>query len=221
MKEITRPYEIEAWIGFNFPGRRGQYSSQNYHWQHFSGTDYNARNHRNAIYKIKKDWSTSVDKELGNYDYLMFADVDYQHPEVKEDVKNWGLWITKELKIQGIRFDAVKHFSEEFLREFIDHLDKKVGTGWFMVGEFWKDSLESMLGYLERMQYRFSLFDCLLVFNFSNISKEKGADLRKVFRSTLVKHRPDNAVVSLDIRQMHVPTLLFPRLILIDLRNEP
>lgn len=65
----------------------------------------------------------------------MFADLDYTNAEVKQDVKRWGEWIGKEVRIKGIRFDAVKHFSEDFLRDFIQHLDQTVGKGWFLVGE--------------------------------------------------------------------------------------
>jgi hypothetical protein len=57
---------------------------------HFSGTDFNAANDRKAIYKIlgdNKGWSSSVDSEQGNADYMMFADLDYSHPEVQADVK--------------------------------------------------------------------------------------------------------------------------------------
>lgn len=141
-KETTEPYEIEGWLGFDFPGRGDKYSSQKYGWQHFTGTDYDAKQKKTAIFRIHgdgKSWSDGVDKENGNYDYLMFADLDYAHPEVKEDVKKWGEWVGKEVKIKGIRFDAIKHFSEDFLREFIENLDKVFGTGWFLVGEVWFD----------------------------------------------------------------------------------
>lgn len=33
----------------------------------------------------------------------MFADVDYAHPEVQEDVLNWGKWVVKELGLKGVR----------------------------------------------------------------------------------------------------------------------
>ncbi len=138
MKAVSDPYEIDAWLGFDFPGRGDKYSSQKYDWPHFSGTDYNADDNKTAIYKIlgdNKDWSQFVDHEKGNYDYLMFADLDYTNPEVEADVKSWGEWIGKEAKIKGIRFDAVKHFSEDFLREFVQHLDQTVGEGWFLIGE--------------------------------------------------------------------------------------
>jgi alpha-amylase len=89
-KEVGEPYEIEGWLGFDFPGRGDKYSSMKYHWHHFSGTDYNQANEKKAIYKIvgdNKGWSNSVDDEGGNADYMMFADIDYRHPEVQEDVK--------------------------------------------------------------------------------------------------------------------------------------
>ncbi|KAK0128363.1 hypothetical protein ONS95_000335 [Cadophora gregata] len=199
-KTISDPYQIDAWLGFDFPGRKDKYSKQKYHWYHFSGTDYNADNNKTAIYKIlgdkSKGWADGddVDSEKGNYDYLMFADLDYSHPEVSADVINWGVWLSKEITIKGIRFDAVKHFSEDFLRDFITKMDETHGKGWFFVGEFWKDSLADMSAYLQRMGKKFSLFDAPLVYNFSTLSKTEGGDLRKVFDDTLVHTEPINAV---------------------------
>ena len=31
-----------------------------------------------------KNWAQSVDKENGNYDYLMFANIDHAHPQVSQ-----------------------------------------------------------------------------------------------------------------------------------------
>lgn len=124
----------------------------------------------------------------------MFADLDYAHPEVREDVKNWGVWVAKELNIRGFRFDAIKHFSEEFLAEFIDHLDNTLGKDWFLVGEFWKTSLGDLTAYLERLRHKFNLFDAPLVSNFSSLSTSQEGDLRKIFDNTLVQAEPYNAV---------------------------
>lgn len=44
-----------------------------------------------------------------SYDYLMGADLDHSHPEVRKDILDWGVWIVKELDAAGFRFDAVKH----------------------------------------------------------------------------------------------------------------
>lgn len=35
-----------------------------------------------------KKWDKNVDAENGNYDYLMGADIDYNNPEVVEEIKN-------------------------------------------------------------------------------------------------------------------------------------
>jgi len=153
-REISDKYEITAWVGYDFPGRQGKYSEMRYHWYHFTGVDYNADNRLTAIYKIMGDqsdgWADAgdVDTEKGNYDFLMGCDVDHDHPEVVEDVLNWGKWLANEIPLKGIRFDAVKHFSEDFLRRFIAQMDETFGQGWFFVGEFWKDSLHDMVSRL-------------------------------------------------------------------------
>ena len=70
LQEIGEPEEIDGYLGFTFPARKGKYSSAEYHWHHFSGTDYNAANKKNVIYKILgdgKDWAKDVDQEQGNY----------------------------------------------------------------------------------------------------------------------------------------------------------
>lgn len=106
---ISEPYEIEAWLSFDFATRGDRYSQMKYHWYHFSGTDYNQENGKKAIYKIigdneEKEWCQYVDtSELGNYDYLMFADIDYSNPDVRNDVKNWGVWVAQELGLKGFR----------------------------------------------------------------------------------------------------------------------
>lgn len=71
-KTISDQYEIEAWVGYDFPGRKDKYSKQKYHWYHFSGVDYNAENKKKAIYKVAGDKSEGwaevpdVDDEKGN-----------------------------------------------------------------------------------------------------------------------------------------------------------
>lgn len=197
-KEVGEPYEIEGWFGFDFPGRGDKYSKMKWHWQHFSGTDYNAENGKKAIYKVvgdNKGWSKSVADEQGNADFMMFADVDYSHPEVCEDVKNWGEWVVKELDLSAFRFDAIQHYSERFTNEFIANLEDKFGKNkLFLVGEYWSPDAEIMSEWLNKMDHKISLFDSPLLNNFSSLSKTEDADLRKVFDGSLVKMRPCNAV---------------------------
>jgi len=196
-QEVSDPYEIEGWLGFDFPGRGEKYSAMKYHWEHFSGTDYNQENEKKAIYKIlgdNKGWSHSVDSEQGNADYMMFADLDYSHPEVQKDVKNWGVWITKELGLKGFRLDAVQHFSERFTNEWINELRSECGEDIFVVGEFWVGDPGVMSKWLEDMDHKFAFYDAPLLNNFSNISKTEKGDLRQVFDNSLVQQQPVNAV---------------------------
>ena len=74
-------------------------------------------------------------------------------------------------------------------------MDDRIGPGWFLVGEFWQDSLDAMTTYIRDMQHKFSLFDAPLVYNFSSISSTENADLTKVFEGTLVGAEPVNAGV--------------------------
>ncbi|KAF1998441.1 glycoside hydrolase family 13 protein [Amniculicola lignicola CBS 123094] len=196
-KEVGEPFEIEGWLGFTFPGRGDKFSDMKYHWHHFSGTDWDAATEKKAIYKIlgnNKGWSQSVDGEGGNADYMMFADLDYSHPEVQADVKKWGKWITKELGLKGFRLDAVQHFSERFTNEWIAELREECGSEIFVVGEFWSGDSKQMANWLEDMNHKFSFYDSPLLYNFAQISTTASGDLRKVFDNSLAQMMPTNAV---------------------------
>jgi alpha-amylase len=190
---VSEPYEIEAWLGFDFAGRGDKYSKQKYHWEHFTGTDWNAANEKKAIYRItgdNKNWSQTVGK---NDDYMMFADVDFHHKECSDDVKNWGVWITKELGLKGFRMDAVQHFSETFTDHWVTQLREQCGDI-FVVGEFWVGETDTLQEWLGKMGPMFNLFDAPLLYNFSRISTGEGADMREVFDGSLVQAAPMNAV---------------------------
>lgn len=186
-------------MGYEFPGRGDTYSAMKYHWWHFTGIDWDDSQKKNAIYKIvapNKTWATDVSKENGNYDFLMFADLDYSCPDVQQDVLKWGEWIGTELPLNGMRIDAVKHFSSAFQRRFIDRLRKVFGPDYFVIGEYWTSDVKPILEYLEKMEYRLSMIDAPLTVRLSSISQSDGGDLRKIFDHTLVKQKPGNAVVS-------------------------
>ncbi|KAI9932117.1 hypothetical protein ASPWEDRAFT_171758 [Aspergillus wentii DTO 134E9] len=195
--ETSCPEEIEGWVGWDFPGRGDKYSSMKYHWYHFSGLDWDDSRKEKAIYKIvgpDKGWAKDVSDENGNYDFLMFSDLDYSNREVREDVLKWGQWISTEMSLSGMRLDAVKHYSAGFQKKFIDHLRETVGSDFFIVGEYWKGEVNILLNYLEEMDHRLSLFDAPLVGRFSSISRTDRADLRHVLDGTLVQTEPKYAV---------------------------
>jgi alpha-amylase len=171
-----------------------------YHWQHFSGIDYNAKDGKKAIYRIvgqQKDWAPDVSKELGNYDYLMFADLDYAHPEVRTDVLNWVEWLSRQLPLSGMRLDAAKHYSYEFQKTLVDLVRRRISPDWFIVSEYWSGEYEQLLKYLAQMDESVAVFDAALVYRFSKFSRTEGADLRLIYEKTLVKYKPNHAVVSI------------------------
>ncbi|KAL3472473.1 glycoside hydrolase superfamily [Aspergillus californicus] len=195
--EISTPLTISGWTGFEFAGRGDQYSPMKYHSEHFSGVDWDDKGRENAIYRILgpgKDWAKDVSSEKGNYDYLMFADLDLSHPEVRADLLNWGEWITKELSLSGMRLDAAKHFSTGFQKAFVEHVRKTANPDFFVMGEYWTGNIKELVAYLEEMRYTVSAYDVPLVDRFSTISRTKGADLRSIFRDTLVQRKPEHAV---------------------------
>lgn len=175
---LCEPYEIDCWTGFDFPGRGEQYSGFKWHWFHFSGTDYNERDKKTGIYQIVsygKAWSVGVDCENGNYDYLMFSDIDLDHPDVIAELNRWGVWVTKEMKLDGMRLDAVKHMNDRFVKRFLEAVRAECGKDFYAVGEYWIDDIDTLEGYLANVGYGIDLFDVCLHYNMSKASKE-GAD---------------------------------------------
>ncbi|KAK3689315.1 alpha-amylase-like protein [Podospora appendiculata] len=195
-KVVGEPREIEAWTGYKFPGRGSTYSPLKWNKSHFTGIDYDALSGEKGVFKfVGKEFSADVDEELGNYDYLMFADIDHRHPEVRRDLFDWTNWLSKQLKLGGMRLDAIKHYSFEFLRDLVAHIDRTVDPGWFLVGEYWREDSEFLSRFIEFMNCRISLFDVQLVSNFSCVSLQgdKG-DLTTLFDDALVMWKPANTV---------------------------
>ncbi|TPX32604.1 alpha-amylase [Synchytrium microbalum] len=198
-QDVGGKEKIKAWTRFTFPARGKKYSDLEFHWYHFTGIDYDAKNERAAVYRILgngKYWSEDVDYENGNYDYLMGADVDYSHPEVVEDVTKWAVWLVKELKLSGFRMDALKHIDAGFIAEFLANVRKETGKdNFFTVGEYWKEGTQDLEGYLAKQDYKVSLFDVKLHYNFAAAS-QGGAnyDMCKIMDGSLVQTNPMNAV---------------------------
>ena len=201
-KAISDPYEIEGWTKFNFDGRNNKYSDFKWHWYHFNGTDYNNINQKTAIYKMTgdgKNWDQGVDDENGNYDYLMFANIDYERGDVVEEMKRWGVWVANELNLDGFRLDAIKHINNTFIEEFLKEVREVRGEDFYAVGEYWKGDLGSIVEYLDNVNYQADLFDVPLHFNFFTASKNGSAyDLREVFNNSLVINKKLFSVTFVD-----------------------
>jgi alpha-amylase len=189
--------KIQAWTNFTFPGRQGKYSNMEWHWWHFDAIDFNAYNEgENAIYLLKgKSFEKDVDEEKGSFDYLMGCDLDMENPEVTDELKHWGEWYFDTTKVDGFRFDAVKHVSAEFFQEWLEHVRNYAKQDLFAVGEYWSYEVEALHHFLDSTDGKVSLFDAPLHYNFHVASTAGDSyDLRQIFDNTLVKDQPALAV---------------------------
>lgn len=202
-KIISSEIEIESYTKFTFPGRGKKYSEFEWNFTCFSGVDY-AEGKESHIYKIKSeygdDWEEMIDDEKGNYDYLMFNDVEHRNPHVREELNNWAKWYFDETDFDGVRLDALKHISFDFYKEWLTLLRSNSGKNIFAVGEYWAPGQLNLLQrYLEATEGCMSLFDSSLHNNFHNASKEGDSyDLRRIFDETLTEADPEHSVSLVD-----------------------
>jgi alpha-amylase len=201
---VSEPIEIEAFTKFYHPGRGGKYS--NFVWDHqcFTGVDYDNRTGKTAVYNLIQewghDWEEMIDSEKGNYDYLMFNDLEFRNPALREELKRWALWYYETVGFDGVRLDAVKHISPKFYNEWLDTLRADTGKEIFAVGEYWAPgNLELLLHYIEATEGRMSVFDSALHHNFHHASKSgNDYDLRTILDNSLMNALPDKAVTVID-----------------------
>ena len=201
---LSEPFEIKGWTKFTFPGRHKKYNNFEWHWYHFTGTDYDAQRNKSGIYLIQGDnkgWADDdlVDNENGNFDYLMYADLDFKHPEVIQNLYDWADWFIKTTGIHGFRLDAIKHIDSFFMGNFIRDISAKYGDDFYVFGEFWNSDETANNDYLGSIDYRFDLVDVKLHHNLFDASRAgSGYDLRNIFEQTLVKNHPESAVTFVD-----------------------
>lgn len=197
---ISEPHEIQAYTVFTFPGRGDQYSEFQWDSTCFSGVDYAHGIEGYAIYRINNGfgdhWERMITDERGNYDYLMFADIDTRNPHVKAELDHWGHWLHEQIDFHGVRLDAVKHMCADFYTDWIQNLRTNTGKNIFAVGEYWAPSnLDLLKRYIAATEESMSLFDAPLHHNFHHASKAgEHYDLRKILDHSLMTAHPELAV---------------------------
>jgi len=202
-KIISDFADIQSYTKFTFPGRGKKYSDFEWNFTCFSGVDY-AEGKDSHIYKIQSeygnDWEEMIDDEKGNYDYLMFNDVEHRNPHVREELNNWAKWYFDETDFDGVRLDALKHISFDFYKEWLTMLRSNSGKNIFAVGEYWAPGQLNLLQkYIDATEGCMSLFDSSLHNNFHTASNEGDSyDLRRIFDQTLTEVDPLHSVSLVD-----------------------
>lgn len=196
---------IEAWTQFLFEGRSNAYSDFKWNCRHFDGVDW-ANNleadRANAIFKFisfGKDWAKLVSGENGNYDYLMFSDIDMNSPDVRTELARWGKWFLQFTGVNGFRLDAIKHIQFSFFRDWLKYL-RREKPDLFAVGEYWSYNLQDLKYYIQMTESCMSLFDAPLQNNFYAASRSPfgSYDMRTILDNSLVKEMPWLAVTLVD-----------------------
>jgi alpha-amylase len=196
---ISEEHTIQAYTRFTFPGRQGTYSDYTWDWHSFTGIKV-----EDKLYIIMNEhtngtWEDVMEKDLGNYDFLLGCDIEFRNPAVREELKNWGKWYVETTGVSGFRLDAVKHISTNFFPEWLSFLKETFNRDFLAVGEYWQADPEPLLQYIEATQGMIQLFDVPLHFNFYNASREGDAyDLRQIFDNTLIQHKPEFAITFVD-----------------------
>lgn len=199
-QDITTPLDIEAFTKFTFPGRAKKYSDFEWNYTCFTGVDYAYNLSEGGIFRIFNEhaegWEDVIDDEKGNYDYLMYNDIEFRNPAVVDELNKWGKWFWDQVHFDAVRLDAVKHISFSFLLNWLQQLRSTTQKEIFAVGEYWAPGyLNKLLKYLEATQDQMSLFDSSLHQNFHQASNGgNNYDLRNIFQESLVSVRSDKAV---------------------------
>ena len=190
--------EIQAYTGFSFTGRQGRHSPFQWRWQHFDAVDYDQLHpeERDTVYLLDgKRFDDEVSLEFGNFAYLMGCDLDCQHPEVREELARWGRWYLDTTGVDGFRLDAIKHIAAWFFPEWLDQLEQHAGRDLFVVGEYWVNSLSTLLWYIDDVGGRMAVFDVPLHYNFHRASRAgREFDLRHILNDSVMRARPGHAV---------------------------
>lgn len=190
----------EAWTKFSFPVRNGQYSKFVWDYKCFNGVDHIENPDENGLFKIVNDytgdgWNDQVDGELGNFDYLMGANIDFRNTAVTEELKYWARWMMEQLPCTGFRLDAVKHIPAWFYKEWIDHIQDVAQDPMFIVAEYWSHDTDTLMNYIHQVEGKTMLFDAPLQMNFHQASKSGSSyDMSTIFDNTLVDRDPFHAV---------------------------
>lgn len=189
---------IQAWTNFTFSARNNKYSNFKWHWYHFDGVDWAQNLNESAIFKFRgdgKSWDWQVDGENGNYDYLMYADLDMNHPEVVQELKNWAKWYVNFTGVDGFRMDAVKHIKFDFFNNWLSYVRQQTGKELFTVGEYWNYDVGKLNNFINASGGCMSLFDAPMHMNFYNASYGNGNyDMGAILNGTLTKSNPMKSV---------------------------
>jgi alpha-amylase len=146
-----------------------------------------------ANFKPNLDHATGLS---GDWDYpYFFNDYDQFQPDTKQKLIDWTQWNWQDAGVRGLRMDAVKHFTPEFVGDLLDSLHTSGMDPGIVVGEWYGTStgelsgwVNSVLSYMEpatRAAIPPKIFDFSLRENLRQGCDDTGFDTRNVFAGSI------------------------------------
>ncbi|WP_112547252.1 MULTISPECIES: alpha-amylase [unclassified Rhizobium] len=197
-------FDALAYTRFTFPGRQDKYSNFIWDMTCFSGVDVIEQPNEKGIFRLVNEygdgeWNDQVDDELGNFDFLMGANVEFRNAAVSEELKYWGRWLPDQVPVDGFRLDAVKHIPAWFFKDWVGHMRDQINPDLFVVAEYWHPDMDVLKNYLDLVDKQLMLFDVALHHRFHEASLAGEAfDMRTIFDGSLVAAMPGHAVTIVD-----------------------
>ncbi len=176
---------------------------------------YNGSNHQSAIkYQTYTDFTSVASGRgdmnhtnfkpngnptclCGDWDYMyFFYDYDQTVPSTRDTLFAWTRWMWSNVGIRGLRMDAVKHFTPEFVGDLLDNLNANGMNPGMVVGEWfdsnsfilkdWVDDVKSYMTPAAQAAIKPRVFDFALRDALEKACDLFGYDARNVFTSSIV-----------------------------------
>lgn len=191
---------VDVWTKYTFKARNGKYSTFQWNWKNFDGTDYDARENKTELLTFEdKMWDQRVSKEAGNFDFIMGNDVDFHNEEAIVEMYNWSKWYKEFTNVDGYRLDAIKSIDSLFFKEWVKKQKTYHQNEMYTVGEYWSGDVNELEKYLYDCDHVMCLFDVAFHYNLYNASSSYNRyDMRTIFNDTLVTRQNEYACAFVD-----------------------
>ena len=133
----------------------------------------------------------------GDWDGMYFYyDYDQFQTDTKTKLADWARWNWSNVGVRGLRMDAVKHFTPEFVGDLLDNMHDNGMDPPIVVGEWystntaelsgWVNSVLSYMNPATKTAIHPRIFDFSLRETLRNACDTYGYDVRNIFTSSLV-----------------------------------
>ena len=133
----------------------------------------------------------------GDWDWpWFFYDYDQFVQSTQDTLFAWTRWLWSDVGIRGLRMDAVKHFTHEFVGDLFDDMHDNAMNPGMVVGEFYDGNAGALKGWLDNVKANMDadtkaaiqprVFDFSLRQALKDACDSFGYDARNVFNSGLV-----------------------------------